>query len=65
MDGKILFHVRFGTLGVRIWFRIILNSTVNRLLDTSLIIRFIHGIFPSKQKVVSWHSHRIAIFEHS
>lgn len=61
MDGKILLHVCFAALCVQIWFGIVPNLAVSMLFSIPFIDRLISVIFPSKQKVVSWHSNPVAI----
>lgn len=61
MDGKIHLHERFRGLFVEIWFGIVFYLAVDVSPGASFVDRFISGIFPSKRKVVRWHSHLVAI----
>lgn len=61
VEGNILLHVRFESLFARVWFGVMPDLEFDMLLITSFINRFVHGIFPSKCKVVPWHSHSVTI----
>lgn len=62
---KILLHVRFEYLCVEAWFGIVFNLAVDIFISTSFIDKLIRGIFPSKRKVVSWHSDSVAILSNN
>lgn len=62
MHGKILLHVRWVPLYVRISFNFGRNLAVDISLGTLFIHRFIRRIFLSEQKVVPLHSHAVAIY---
>lgn len=61
MNGKILLHVRFGALYVRVWSDTVPNSSPDILLGTSSIDCFACDIIPSERKFVLWHSRPVAI----
>lgn len=61
LDGLILPPLCLGDLCTRIWFDVALHLTMDILLDTSFIDRFLRGIFPSERKILLWHSQPVAI----
>lgn len=54
---NILLCFHFGSQRIGVWFGVASDLAVDKLLGTSYVDRFIHGIFLSKRRVVSWHSH--------
>lgn len=61
LDGTILLYLRLGDLRVHVWFEAVPDLALNLLLGTLLIDRFVRGIIPAEQKLVSWQSHPVAI----
>lgn len=61
IEGMVLLHDRLSDICVRIWFSIVQNLTFNMLLATLSIYLFILGLLSAQRKVVSWHSHSVAV----
>lgn len=62
--GLIFLHLRQGRLSTRSQFGVASYLAVQILHGALFIDCFIYGISPSKQKVVLWHSHPVAILAH-
>lgn len=60
-ERKILPHVRFGSLRVKVWFRVVHSLDIDMFLGTSYIDQILYGIFPSERQVVPWKSHPAAV----
>lgn len=61
LDGLILLNIHIGDLNTCVWFAIAPQLAVDILLGIAFINHFKRGIFPSEQKIVSWHSGSVAI----
>lgn len=51
---EILFHIRFGTLCLIVWYGVIPYPAAGMPLGTLLIDKYLCGIFPSKHNFVPW-----------
>lgn len=60
--GTITLQVTIGDSRVRVVFDVVRNIAVPFLLGTSFIDKFVRGMFPAKQRVVSYHSKSLPIF---
>lgn len=65
MRGTIPPFVRIGSLHVNVWFEVVKNLAVDRLLGRPYIDYYIREVFPGERKVVFWHSDPVPILTRS